>query len=279
MMRRTIRSFSTKGTATRRLRPSAPPVEAAIFQSAVCRTTAVPRPSPSLFYFPGLRAASLWSRAEELRPAEVPPKACADEALPWLQELEKPENVESMRREFEALRAANVESDYSTKDASREGGEHKMHHGEWSWNTWISKGARQESFEERCPETARLLSSIAGSALMTGTPFAFSFFSTLHGQSSIAPHSAPCNLRLRCHLPLVTTSTDSAECGMRVGNDVVPWQEGKTIVFDDSYEHETWNRTSQDRTVLLFDVWHPDLTFAERIAITDMFSGAAKAGP
>ncbi|CAM9782549.1 unnamed protein product, partial [Ectocarpus sp. 13 AM-2016] len=46
------------------------------------------------------------------------------------------------------------------------------------------------------------------------TPFSFSFFSTLHGGSSIAAHTAPCNLRLRCHLPLTVPSTDPSQCGM-----------------------------------------------------------------
>ena len=38
---------------------------------------------------------------------------------------------------------------------------------------------------------------------MAGTPFSFCFFSTLHAGAEIAAHSGPCNLRLRCHLPLI----------------------------------------------------------------------------
>jgi aspartate beta-hydroxylase len=41
-------------------------------------------------------------------------------------------------------------------------------------------------------------------------------------------------------------------------------QEGKAIVFDDSFEHEAWNdHPSQARLVLIVDVWHPDLSDAE----------------
>lgn len=58
------------------------------------------------------------------------------------------------------------------------------------------------------------------------TPFSFSFFSTLHGGGSIAAHTAPCNLRLRCHLPLSVPSADPLECGMRVGGETRPWEEG-----------------------------------------------------
>eukprot|EP00614_Pseudopedinella_elastica_P018897 CAMPEP_0172646352 /NCGR_PEP_ID=MMETSP1068-20121228/240198_1 /TAXON_ID=35684 /ORGANISM="Pseudopedinella elastica, Strain CCMP716" /LENGTH=124 /DNA_ID=CAMNT_0013460609 /DNA_START=491 /DNA_END=865 /DNA_ORIENTATION=- len=109
-----------------------------------------------------------------------------------------------MTREYKALLAAGTASDYSTKDKSREGGEHKMHTGDWSWYTFISKGARQAPFAEKCPVTASLLNNVVGPDLMTGLPFAFAFFSTLHGHSAIAPHAAPCNLRLRVHLPLIS---------------------------------------------------------------------------
>lgn len=31
------------------------------------------------------------------------------------------------------------------------------------------------------------------------------------------------------------------------------------MVFDDSYEHEVWNKTDKERVLLLFDLWHPEL--------------------
>jgi len=80
---------------------------------------------------------------------------------------------------------------------------------------------------------------VVGSDLMLGTPFSFAFFSTLHPESSIAPHAAPCNLRLRVHLPLLDASPDPLQCGLRVGNEVVPWTRANgPVVFDDAYEHE-----------------------------------------
>ncbi len=135
---------------------------------------------------------------------------------------------------------------------------------------------RQPAFEKRCPETTRLLTRVVGPDLMLRTPFAFAFFSTLHAGAAIAPHAAPCNLRLRVHLPLVQVAESVHECGLRVGSLVVPWREGRSVVFDDSFEHEAWNRTARDRVVLLFDVWHPDLNLAERIALIDMFDAMKK---
>ena len=64
---------------------------------------------------------------------------------------------------------------------------------------------------------------------------------------------------------------------MRVGGDIVQWdaENGTPIVFDDSFNHEVWydesSSSSVDRVVLLFDVWHPDITMQEREAIVDMF--------
>jgi aspartyl/asparaginyl beta-hydroxylase (cupin superfamily) len=53
-------------------------------------------------------------------------------------------------------------------------------------------------------------------------------------------------------------------CRFRVGNDVREWKMGEAFVFDDSIEHEAWNDSDQVRVVLLFDVWNPLLTQAER---------------
>lgn len=38
----------------------------------------------------------------------------------------------------------------------------------------------------------------------------------------------------------------------------------EVLVFDDALEHSVMNSTSQERVVLIFDVWHPDL-FPEEI--------------
>ena len=65
-----------------------------------------------------------------------------------------------MRDEMLALRANNVPSDYSTKDETRQEGEHKMHEGDWSWHTYISKGQRQRSFAYNCPTTSTMLDQV-----------------------------------------------------------------------------------------------------------------------
>jgi aspartyl/asparaginyl beta-hydroxylase (cupin superfamily) len=46
-----------------------------------------------------------------------------------------------------------------------------------------------------------------------------------------------------------TRSNGVDACGIRVGEEVRPWIEGKAMLFDDAYEHEVWNHTDQERVV------------------------------
>ena len=61
---------------------------------------------------------------------------------------------------------------------------------------------------------------------------------------------------LRCHLGLQIPKTPE-KCRMRVGDQTCVWQEGELFVFDDTYEHEVWNDTDEERVVLLFDFDRP----------------------
>ena len=53
-------------------------------------------------------------------------------------------------------------------------------------------------------------------------------------------------------------------CAFRVGNDVREWRPGAAWVFDDTIEHEAWNNSDKPRAILIFDVWNPLLSAAER---------------
>jgi aspartate beta-hydroxylase len=64
---------------------------------------------------------------------------------------------------------------------------------------------------------------------------------------------------------------------MRVADEARTWHEGKCLLFDDTYEHEVWNKSQRTRVILLLDIWHPDLTEIEvgaLIQFRDMLSGA-----
>jgi hypothetical protein len=85
--------------------------------------------------------------------------------------------------------------------------------------------------------------------------------SVLQPHTKIEAHCASTNLRLTAHLGLVVPpSTDEAPCLIRVAHDSHEWQEGKVLVFDDSYEHAVENSTDSVRVVLLLRFWHWDLS-------------------
>lgn len=93
-------------------------------------------------------------------------------------------------------------------------------------------------------------------------------FSILRAGAHIARHSGMFNMRLTCHLPLIVPPG----CRFRVGNEVRQWEEGKLLIFDDSIDHEAWNDGPDDRVVLIFDIWRPELTEQEKYELTALFS-------
>lgn len=134
---------------------------------------------------------------------------------------------------------------------------------------YIEKGQKNpELFKEFCPKTTELLENAIGKDLMVDTPFSYTFFSTMKPGTSIKAHYGACNLKLRCHFPLFIPK----ESFIRVGGDPRSWEEGKMIIFDDTYEHEAANMSKkEERVILLIDIWHPDLIEDERKAIIAMF--------
>ena len=100
-------------------------------------------------------------------------------------------------------------------------------------------------------------------------PVCSAFFSRVEGDGAIQPHRGPVNHRLRVQLALDTGTPLLDKCGMRVGSRRIGWVAGTALVFDDSFEHEVWCRLppNRSRNLLIFDVWHPHLTFAQRLAV------------
>jgi aspartyl/asparaginyl beta-hydroxylase (cupin superfamily) len=124
--------------------------------------------------------------------------------------------------------------------------------GDWNIFELISAGRPSVVGKLLAPSTCRILMSIPE---VTTNPNGLAYFSVLSPDVHIAAHCGPTNSRIRIHLGLLVP--DGAV--MRVGNETRPWREGGCIVFDDSWEHEVFNRSEFLRAVLLFDVWHPDM--------------------
>jgi beta-hydroxylase len=121
------------------------------------------------------------------------------------------------------------------------------------WKKWKSYWlyAYGRKFAEncrRCPETTRLIDTIPG--------IKTAFFSILAPRAHIPEHTGPYGGVLRYHLGLIVPRQKEA-CRIRVDSDVVHWEEGRSIVFDDTYPHEVWNDTDEERVVLFVDFARP----------------------
>ncbi len=128
---------------------------------------------------------------------------------------------------------------------------------------------------DRCPETAAVLARLPVAYIPGRAPNAF--FSLLRPGSHIPPHIGVTNTRATIHLALDIPP----DCGFRVGGETREWVEGKAFAFDDTIEHEAWNRSDRRRAILIIDAWNPHLTRAEREAILNYYRAAdtALAGP
>ena len=89
-------------------------------------------------------------------------------------------------------------------------------------------------------------------------------FSVLTPGTHILPHRGVTNTRLVTHLPLIVPEN----CAIVVGGEKREWREGECFTFDDTFEHEAWNRGASTRVVMLIDCWNPYLTEIERDAVT-----------
>ncbi len=130
-----------------------------------------------------------------------------------------------------AAHPAYVQSDY-TQGAS------------WKTFEFMFFGIRNRQNCARCPHTTRLLQQIP--ELVTAQ------FSMLEPHTHIKPHKGYSRMVLRNHLALIVPEPEL--CALRIETETRHWQEGAVMVFDDSFEHEAWNKSDKRRAVLMFDI-------------------------
>ena len=78
------------------------------------------------------------------------------------------------------------------------------------------------------------------------------FFSILQPNTHITPHRGVYKGFLRYHLGLVIPK--NGEVGIKIDNVSYHWEEGKSLIFDDTFIHEAWNFTNEKRIILLLDI-------------------------
>lgn len=137
---------------------------------------------------------------------------------------------------------------------------------DWSALFLCENGWTVPEVLKRCPRTWETILKAPVPRISGWGPTVM--FSLLKAGARISPHTGMFNTRLICHLPLIVPPN----CRFRVGNEVREWEEGKLLIFDDTIEHEAWNDSDEDRIVLIFDIWRPELSEQERYELTALFS-------
>jgi hypothetical protein len=209
---------------------------------------------PSSFYFPGLPQIEFFER----------------EQFAWLPEIEAA--TATMQAELNGVMTAD--GDFAPYVETRPGRPPPPNHlrDDPSWGaSYLWKGGQlMHANADRCPATMAALAAAPLPVIEERSPMAL--YSLLKPGTHIKPHHGLLNTRLIVHIPLI----DPPECALRVGSETRNWRAGEALIFDDSIEHEAWNRGSSTRVVLLFEIWRPELTADERAALTILFTAVGE---
>lgn len=202
--------------------------------------------------------------------AQLPPlQFYPDDMFPWMPDLEAA--TEDIRRECEAVLAEQRDEfdPYIQYPPGSPVNQWQELNYSRRWATYMlwQHGRRVEAHCERCPRTTAVVESLPIAHTPNFSPNVL--FSALEPRTHIPPHNGDTNVRLIVHLPLILPPG----CTFRVGNDTREWRYGKAWVFDDSVEHEARNDSDQIRVQLMFDVWNPLLSEAERDLVNGLLNG------
>ena len=127
--------------------------------------------------------------------------------------------------------------------------------GDWKEFVLLGNSEKVGQNLSRVPVTAACLAKAPSVLQMAAHGVGETLFSVISPGTHLRPHCGSTNGRLTAHFGLVVPDG----CEIRCGEEVRAWEEGKVIVFDDSYEHEVWHRGQGARIVLLINFWHPDV--------------------
>jgi beta-hydroxylase len=107
--------------------------------------------------------------------------------------------------------------------------------------------AEHVSADKYCPKTVALLREIPSVKA--------AMFAELPPGGKLNPHRDPFAGSLRYHLGLATPNQD--ECYINVDGVPYSWRDGECVMFDETYVHEAYNKTQEDRIILFCDVERP----------------------
>jgi aspartate beta-hydroxylase len=218
-----------------------------------------PLQRPSFLYLPGIQPRAFFERGD----------------IAWLSSLEAA--TDYIRTELQAVLAkAEDLAPYVQIPEGQDPMQWRELNRSRQWSSLhiIRSGAWVAESRARCPRTAAVLATLPLPNMTGHAPEAL--YSVLQPDTHIPPHHGLANYKLVAHLPLIVPDS----CAIRVGSETRGWREGECLVFDDSFEHEAWNRSTAVRAVLILDIWNPQLSAAERDGIAAIVSaiGAFRRG-
>ena len=142
--------------------------------------------------------------------------------------------------------------------------EHRQHLPQWhelssdqrtfkdtrDWKMFMLYGFRNRLNKNcaKAPVTAEMLEKIPG--MQTA------WFSILGPHSHIKAHKGVTKGILTCHLPLIVPD-DRDNIAIRVEGEELHWKEGEMVILDDTYIHDSWNKSDEQRVNLIVHVDRP----------------------
>ena len=119
----------------------------------------------------------------------------------------------------------------------------------YGWKRFYLKwyDAKHPSAIALCPKTVALLNQIPSVKA--------AMFAELPPGGQLNPHRDPFAGSLRYHLGLATPNDDL--CYIDVDGIRHSWRDGQGVIFDETYIHDAYNKTQQNRIILFCDVERP----------------------
>lgn len=184
-----------------------------------------------------------WAVGGESRPAFYD----IDKTYPCLRLLDR--NYEVIREEMEAVLSYKDRIPRYHEISSRENYISGTVDPEKDWRVFMLESlvGTLEVNQARCPRTTALIKTIPN--------LIQAFFSILDPGKSIPAHSGPYMGYLRYHLALRVPANNPPS--MRVKDQIHTWEAGRSILFDDSWNHEVYNKSDDFRVVLIVDFLRP----------------------
>ena len=204
------------------------------------------RQRPTFLYFPDLPAMPYLDRG----------------LFAWIADLES--QASTFRAELQSVLRADAGSEdvFGSPELAARNLRSARGAPSWTGHYFWRHGERRDANCAACPATSSALDRLPLAHVPDHGPEVL--FSVFTPGTHLLPHRGVTNTRVVAHLPLVVPP----DCALRVGGEDHVWEQDRVVVFDDTYEHEAWNRSAEVRVVLIFDLWHPHLTELERAAVT-----------